>query len=224
MRTLEVRDERRARMRSGVITMGTTELRSTIQKRRERLSVVAAALLMSLALGCASSKKSGPYATPSPQTRNPIRAQELNAEAVKVLATDLDAAEHLLRDALTEDLYCGPAHNNLGVVYLKRDRLYEAANELEWAKKLMPGHPDPRLNLGLVFEKAVRTEDALGAYASALEIYSDHIASKQALARAQIRYSREDTRTYGLLEDIAMGGDSLAWRDWARKELQKRER
>ncbi len=224
MRTLESRDLRRARIRSGVNAMGTTELPSRNTKRPHRVDSVAASLLTLLVLGCASSKKMGPYSTPSPQTRNPIRAQELNAEAVKVLGTDLDAAEHLLREALTEDLYCGPAHNNLGVVYLKRDRLFEAASEFEWAQKLIPGHPDPRLNLGLVFEKAVRTEDALAAYSSALEIYSDHIASKQALSRAQVRYGREDTRTKGLLEDVAMGGESQVWRDWARRELQKRER
>jgi hypothetical protein len=51
-------------------------------------------------------------------------------------------------EALSADLFFGLAHNNLGVLYLKEDKLYEAANEFEWARKLMPGHPDPRMNLG----------------------------------------------------------------------------
>jgi hypothetical protein len=55
-------------------------------------------------------------------------------------------AERLLRDALTADLSYGPAHNNLGVLRLKRGDLSEAANEFEWARKLIPEHPDRRFS------------------------------------------------------------------------------
>ena len=33
-------------------------------------------------------------------------------------------------------------HGNLGVLYLNRGELYEAASEFEWARRLLPGHPD----------------------------------------------------------------------------------
>ena len=36
-------------------------------------------------------------------------------------------AEEMLREALTVDLYHGPAHNNLGVLFLRQSKLYEAA-------------------------------------------------------------------------------------------------
>lgn len=63
------------------------------------------------------------------------------------MGRDIAKAERLFRSALAADPYCGPAHNDLGVVYLKGGQLYEAAAEFDWARKLMPGHPDPRLNL-----------------------------------------------------------------------------
>jgi len=34
----------------------------------------------------------------------------------------------------------------------------------------MRAHPDPRVNLALVMEAAGKTDEALGAYASALEV------------------------------------------------------
>jgi Flp pilus assembly protein TadD len=94
-----------------------------------------------------------------------------------------EEAEAILREALAADLYHGPAHNNLGVVYLRQGRLYEAANEFEWARKLMPGNPDPRFNLALTLERAGRTGEALAMYGTALEVEEGHLPSMQALAR-----------------------------------------
>ncbi len=39
-------------------------------------------------------------------------------------------------------------------MFLGQRKLYEAANEFEWAKKLLPGHPDPRVNLARTLEEA----------------------------------------------------------------------
>lgn len=155
--------------------------------------------------------------------RDAAGAEALNREAADLIDADLAAAEKLLRAALSKDLYFGPAHNNLGVVYLKQEKLYEAASEFEWAKKLMPGHPDPRMNLGIVLESAMRGEDAILAYGSALEIYSEHLPSKQALARLQLETGRTDLRTKKLLEDIALSGEDESWRAWARKMLGRED-
>ncbi|MBK9189388.1 MAG: tetratricopeptide repeat protein [Phycisphaerales bacterium] len=137
-------------------------------------------------------------------------------EAADLIATDPPRAEALLRDALNADLYNGPAHNNLGAVFLSQGKLYEAAGEFEWARKLMPGHPDPRLNLALVLEKAGRTDEALATYATALEVFPAHIPSMQALTRLQLRAGRADDRTAEMLDEIALRGESTLWRDWAR--------
>ncbi len=172
--------------------------------------------------GCHASGSS--YAPQAETSRNPLEAQRLTAFAAELLKrspTKLDQAEKLLREALTADLYHGPAHNDLGVVYLKMGKLYEAASEFEFARKLMPGHPDPRLNLALTLERAGRVDEAARTYASALEVYPGHVPTMQALARLQIKHARSDDHTPEYLKTIALEGDSSRWREWARKELAR---
>jgi Tfp pilus assembly protein PilF len=148
--------------------------------------------------------------------RDPAGSQRLAQEAIKIVATDPARAETLLREALNADLYNGPAHNNLGALYLSQGKLYEAAGEFEWARKLMPGHPDPRLNLALVLERAGRTDEALATYTTALEVYPEHIPTMQALTRLQLRAGRTDDRTARMLDEVALRGETPAWRDWAK--------
>jgi len=137
------------------------------------------------------------------------------------MGEDLSAAEDLLRQALTADLFFGPAHNNLGVVFLKQGKQYEAANEFEWARKLMPGHPDPRLNLAMTLEKAGKVEDALAGYSSALEVYPGYLPAVQGIARLTVKTGRSDERLAGWLETIAMQSGQPDWREWAKSEIHR---
>lgn len=184
-----------------------------------RVSLCVLVVGASLLPGCAgrSARSTSPYAPLSETERDPQEAQRLNDEAAKLMSSDPEKAEALLRRALTADLYHGPSHNNLGVLELSRGRLYEAASEFEWARKLMPGHPDPRLNLGIALERAGRVDEAIESYRAALEVYPGHLPSMQALARCQIRHARTDDATGAMLDDIAMRGDS-EWRRWARTQ------
>lgn len=186
------------------------------------LHVVLLATFVALAPGCQSTGSRSPYAQNDSIARNPTRAHELTQQALGFMADDLRRAEQILRDALVADLYHGPAHNNLGVIHLGRGELYEAASEFEWARKLMPGHPDPRLNLGLALERAGKIDDALNAYAAALDTMPGHLPSIQALARAQLRHNRQDDRTREMLEMIAFRS-SEQWRRWARTQLAIRQ-
>ena len=128
-------------------------------------------LLAGLGACSATPSATGPYQPISEIARNTALAIELTREAADDLdAGNLESAEALLRDALTADLYHGPAHNNLGVVFLEQGMLYEAAQEFEWAKKLLPSAPDPRVNLALVLESAGQEENALLAWESALKV------------------------------------------------------
>ncbi len=182
----------------------------------------AAALTACAALTAAcQSGPRGPYSPVAKGARDTDKAQRLTQEAAAIIDTRPGKAESLLRDALDSDLYFGPAHNNLGVLYLQQGKLYEAAGEFEWARKLMPGHPDPRINLALVFEDAGRVGDALGAYASALEVYPNHLQATEGLARLQLRAGRTGERTPALLDDIALRGENQRWRDWAREQRLK---
>jgi len=161
------------------------------------------------------------YETPGEQLRSPLEAEKLTLEATDLIDSNPKKAEQLLRQALTRDLYHGPAHNNLGVLYLKQGMLYEAANEFEWARKLMPGHPDPRLNLALTLEQAGKINEALATYDSALEAYPNYLPAVQALARLQIREHRTDERTHHFLEEISLRSNDNSWKSWARFQLAK---
>ena len=167
--------------------------------------------------GCASHRLSDRNEKSS--VRNQQLAAELTNEATALLSEDPVKAEQLLRQALKADLYYGPAHNNLGVLHLQRDELYEAAEEFDWARRLMPGHPDPRINLGLALEQGGKIDDALEAYASALEVYSNHLPAIQAIARCQIRHGLRDSQTDELLKGIIFRG-SPEWRSWAKTHLR----
>jgi len=177
-------------------------------------------------LGCASNQARGPYQPGSESARDTQRATALNQRAMPYMdkgdSESLHHAEELLREALTADLYYGPAHNNLGVVFLSRGALFDAAGEFEWARKLMPGHPDPRVNLALTLETAGRNNEAIETYLAAVEVYPDHIAAIQGLARLSIKSGRRDERTPAWLRDIAMRGENEQWREWARSELALR--
>lgn len=155
---------------------------------------------------------------PSLTERDAERAMELNRRAADLLTTDLDEAERLLRAALAADLYCGPAHNNLGIVHLSRGQLYEAAHEFEWARKLLPGHPDPRLNLAIALHRGGRVSDSAEAYEAALEVAPGHLDAIQGLARLTLEHGLADGRLPGWLRRIVLEG-SPEWRQWAKKEL-----
>lgn len=185
-----------------------------------RAATGAAVMALTLGLGgCRSASGDGPYEAGTEERRDVARALELNAQAADLLGSDPQRAEELLREALTADLFCAPAHNNLGVVFLEQGKLYEAAGEFEWARKLLPGHPDPRVNLALVLETAGKTDEALASYEAALEVRPGYLPAIQGAASLAVREGREDERLRKWLGEIAMRGDGVAWREWASAQL-----
>jgi Tfp pilus assembly protein PilF len=179
-------------------------------------------VLLCCTCACVSSAQIS--AIPEKASHDPKQAQALTLAALDVIDTDPARAEKLLLDALKADLYHGPAHNDLGVLYLRQSKLYEAANEFERARKLMPGNPEPRLNLGLTLEKAGQYEPAFDAYNAALEVSPGHIRSIQAIARLTLRTGGKDGRLLGMLADIGLRGETSAWRSWAQEQMSRLKR
>ena len=177
-------------------------------------------LLVLALVGCRAARD-GPYDPTSEAERNTVRAQELNANAADLISENPGEAERLLRQALGADLFFGSAHNNLGVLFLKEGKLYEAAAEFEWARKLMPGHPDPRMNLALTLEQAGQVDEAIKAYQTALEVYPGHVPTIEALARLHVCQHRESADLPGWLHTIAMQGETEEWREWAQAEMAR---
>lgn len=181
------------------------------------------ALAVAALWGCAGAPTggAGPYQAQAESDRNNEKARRLTQDAAGMIDSNPAKAESLLREALTADLYHGPAHNNLGVLYLKMDppRLYEAASEFEWARKLMPGHPDPRVNLALALETAGRFGDALTTYETAMEVYPNYLPAMQGIASLQLRAGKPDERTSRFLSEIDLRAEEPRWREWAREML-----
>ena len=185
----------------------------------------ALAVLVLLASSCVSGSTRNPYAQADSTTpRDTARAERLTREAAALIESDPQGAEALLREALGADLFHGPAHNNLGVLFLARGELYEAATEFEWARKLMPGHPDPRLNLALCLERAGRITDAEESYLATLEVAPGYLPGIQGLARLHARLPEPSELLPKWLQRIAMEGETEAWRNWAREQLALRSR
>ena len=171
-------------------------------------------IMLCNALGCSAARTS-PYTTGGDRLRDPARALSLQRQATSMLSTDPIEAERLLRESLTADLYFGPAHNNLGILLLERDDYYNAASEFEWARKLMPGHPDPRVNLAITLERAGKYGEAIEAYDSALHVRTGFLPAIQGKARAQIESGQTDNTTGDLLREIEFRGNA-SWVEWAR--------
>ncbi len=199
----------------------TTTRPSSSQSRRSRSIAAGLAILAVTVLPACASRSGSPYTPQAESQRDPREADRLNAKAAELIAADPAKAEPLLREALAADLYHGPAHNNLGVLYLKQGKLYEAAGEFQWARQLMPGHPDPRMNLALTLEQAGKTDEAIATYKTALEVYPNHLQSTQALARLQLKAGKADHDTRALLEEVSMRGESEQWRQWARLAMAR---
>jgi tetratricopeptide (TPR) repeat protein len=187
-----------------------------------RVGMAALVIGVLMAVGCGNAR--GPYSTDGSQTRDVAKAEERYQTAVTLLSTpkpDDQEIEHLLREALGFDLYHGAAHNNLGVLLLKQDRLYDAAEEFEWARKLLPGHPEPRVNLAIALERGGKHREALDAARTALEVRPGNLAAIKAIAVIQIHEAMTDETTRGHLDTIVTRSTDPAWRAWAEQQRLK---
>jgi len=132
---------------------------------------------------------------------------------------DLADAEKAFKAALAADLFYGPAHNNLGIVYYEQKRFYLAAWEFEYAAKLMPGKPQPKNNLGMVFEAVGRLDDAAAHYGQAVAAAPDNPEYIGNLVRCRVRQNKRDAETRRLLEELVLKDTRPEWVHWARREL-----
>ena len=152
--------------------------------------------------------------------RDTQTARRENAKALDLVEkNDLDAAEKALKAALTADNFFGPAHNNLGAVYLQQKRFYLAAWEFQYASKLMPYSAEPKGNLGLLYEAVGRLDDAEKCYDQALTFEPDNPELIGNLARTLVRAGRRDEKTQRVLRDLVLKETRPDWAKWARDRL-----
>jgi Tfp pilus assembly protein PilF len=200
-------------------------MRGNISKRK---LLIGAWFALNLVIcgGCALSgkRKDRGYSTlPETETKNLAEARSKNGEGLeKFDRGDLGKAEALFRDALAADPNFGPAHNNLGQVFLAQHQLYLAAWEFELAANLMPGRVEPILNQGLVYETADRLDQASSYYSEAFAMEPRNPVAIGNLARLRVKQDDDPDEVNFLLKELVLHDDRPDWIAWAEELLATR--
>lgn len=147
-------------------------------------------------------------------------AQADTAQAYELIRREKYAeAEPLLLRAVETDPVYGPAHNDLGLIYYRTDRLYQAAWELELASRQMPHQPEPLNNLGLVLERAGKLDEAMADYSQAVKLDPNSADYLGNLARVRVRLGLRDEQTRRILRELLLKDSRPQWRQWAQITL-----
>lgn len=191
-----------------------------------RLGIMLFGLVLLGIVGCRSGSGSTEYELyrppPATQVRDEAAARALHERALRELESgDLPSAEATLRKALSEDVMLGPAHNTLGVLYFDQQRFYEAAWEFQYAARLMPKQPEPLNNLGLVFERVGKLDDAVTSYGRAVDLQPANPQFLGNLARARHRRGEEATELQPLLHRLIRHEHRPEWIAWANDLLKQ---
>jgi Tfp pilus assembly protein PilF len=179
-------------------------------------------LMILFAAGCATQP-----AHPGDETalardpkRNTELARQLDDQALDAIdKQDWATAESLLKKSLDADVMFGPAHNNLGKVYFHRNEFYLAAWEFQYAARLLPYQPEPRNNLGLIFEATGKFDDAVEWYDEAVKMQPDNPEFVGNAARARYRRGDRDAQLKQLLQKLVLIDNRPQWCQWAREHL-----
>jgi Tfp pilus assembly protein PilF len=155
---------------------------------------------------------------------NPLRetrkAERLTVQAVKEIERgNLYKAEQTLEKALIADVTFGPAHNNLGQVYFQQGKLYLAAMEFDYARRLMPQRPEPYNNLGLVYERAGRTEEAIENFSLARALEPNNSEFVGNVVRVRMRRGDREADVQQMLRDLLLLETRPEWLEWVNEQL-----
>jgi cytochrome c-type biogenesis protein CcmH/NrfG len=83
----------------------------------------------------------------------------------------------------------------------------------------MPNQPEPRNNLGLVFEAVGRMDDAVKAYDDALKLEPDGANYLGNAARARVRRGDKGPELRDLLSKLIERDRREEWVSWAKERL-----
>lgn len=165
--------------------------------------------------GCATLRSPG--AAP-PRDRE--LAEQCNQRGL-ALARDgrLPDAEQAFRRALAADPYLGPAHCNLGAVLLQQGKYFDGGWELREACQLMPTAPQPRTNLGILYQSVGRNGLAEENLRAALKLAPDDLQIVGQLAVLRVKQGQIDGEAVAWLQQIQEQDNDPAWRSWAGRQL-----
>jgi hypothetical protein len=104
-------------------------------------------------------------------------------------------------------------------LYFAKDKLYLAAWEFEYARKLMPDNARAYNNLGLVYEQADRLEQAIEYFESAHRMDARNPEFIGNLARAYLTQDDRAPEARALLSDLILFDTRPEWVAWAREQV-----
>jgi hypothetical protein len=134
---------------------------------------------------------------------------------------NLIKAEEHLQQALVADVTYGPAHNTLGMLYLKQRRLYLAAWEFEYANKLMPDRFEPLYNLALVYESADKIDRAIEYASMAFSMAPRNPDVLETLIRTRLRNGDPIEEVRPLMKEVLFYDTRPNWVCWAKEQLSR---
>lgn len=152
-------------------------------------------------------------------------AQQKHREALVFLkdlhhGSDYAKVEQLLNEALVADVTYGPAHNSLGTLYFLQKKLYLAAWEFEYAAKLMPDLAQPFNNLGLIYERVGKYDEAISYYSMALSREPNDPELIGNLVRARMLTGERSSDLKHMVSDLALNHPQPKWQRWARDAVE----
>jgi hypothetical protein len=136
-------------------------------------------------------------------------------------ACDLIKAEEHLEKALVADVTYGPAHNTMGMLYLRQRKLYLAAWEFEYANKLMPERFEPLYNLALVYEGADKLDRAIEFASMAFSMAPRNSNVLETLIRTRLRNGDPIEEVRPLIKEVLFYETRPAWVCWAKEQLSR---
>ena len=174
-----------------------------------------------LSLGCTQNQPTRSYrTTPRITVRNVESAREANERGlIFAKQNQLELAERSFLEALHCDVSFASAHNNLGLVLLKRGRYYEAATEFSFASRLAPRSSEPRMNLGRLYEAIGWYNEAVAEYRKAVEFDGNNLEAVGRLASVSLRAGKSPTDIDPLLQKL-MARDDGQWSRWAQSQMK----
>lgn len=191
--------------------------------RRAEWFIALSLVIFLLPAGCSQSPRPAAMEGRTPgdeRVRDANLADKQNGLALRLMSEQkYSEAERALRAALKADVTHGPAHNHLGKIYYRQRKFYLAAWEFQYAIKLMPRQPEPRNNLGLVFEEVGKLDDAVASYSEAVRMEPENPLLVGNLARAQIRRGDRGDEVAGLLQTLIATDTRSTWVAWAKERL-----
>lgn len=196
---------------------------------RPRLAIILLSTVLAAGAGCSLFEEAHKpqYETVQADPRHETAVAEAeHAQALKLLnepscctgCNPCKAEEHLQK-ALVADVTYGPAHNTLGMLYLRQQKFYLAAWEFEYAQKLMPDRFEPLYNLGLVYEAADKLDRAIEFYSMAFSLSPRTPQVLESLARARLRNGEPVASVRPLLKEILFYETRPVWVCWAKDRL-----